>query len=49
MFFIAEKLLTATHTSKRIEQEMKKVPLFEYEIPSYRKRPTEWAVSKQTR
>jgi hypothetical protein len=28
---------------------MKKVPLFEYEIPLYRKRPIDWAEQKPTR
>jgi hypothetical protein len=29
--------------------QMKKTPLFEYEIPHYRKRKKGWAVQKQTR
>jgi hypothetical protein len=28
---------------------MKKVPLFEHEFPTYRKRPTQWIDSKPTR
>jgi hypothetical protein len=35
---------------KREMQEVKKVPLFEYEIPHYRKqRSAEWVEQKQTR
>jgi hypothetical protein len=30
-------------------QDMKKTPLFEYEIPIYRKRPSDWDESKPTR
>ena len=34
--------LTTDPNFRAVNDGMKKTPLFEYEVPTYRKRPTEW-------
>ena len=49
--FLMAKLLGALQQLSEAEgsSRMKKVPLFEHEIPLYRKRPTDWVDQKPTR
>lgn len=48
---MVEKVLTeeGTVSTGQVEPVDKKVPLFEYEVPIYRKRPREWDANKPTR
>ena len=48
--FQSKKLLSLNNLSPNWEKrKVKKVPLFEHEIPRYRKRKFNWTVKKQTR
>jgi len=47
---VTKSLTSEEETMERAcVREMKKTPLFEYEVPLYRKRPTEWFEDKPTR
>lgn len=46
---VAKALNAICFLSGVTRRVMKKIPLFEHEISTYRKRPTEWIESKPTR
>jgi len=50
LHILCSKVLYPNSYFKRYEPKgMKKVPLFEYEIPHYRKQPARWAETKPTK